>query len=95
MSAPEPVEKVGVLTIRAWVEPGGWRARIIRSHDIQGGHSTTSVLNSVDDICDAGPVHSPVPAGLEWPSCVLSDHSLIADNVNSFPFALTRGMARA
>ncbi len=55
MSPRRPAEQVGVLTIRTWVEPGlpGWRARVIKSHDVQAGASTTTVFNSVDAVCDA------------------------------------------
>jgi hypothetical protein len=55
VSASHPAEQVGVLTIRAWVEPGGagWRARIIRSQDVHGGGSTMDVFHSVDDVCES------------------------------------------
>ena len=45
--------QVGVLLIRAWIEPGvaGWRARILSTRDIDAGMSSTSIVNSVDDVC--------------------------------------------
>ena len=52
---PHDLDRVGVLTVRVWIEPGvaQWRARITRSNDVEIGTTTSSVADSVDGVCQA------------------------------------------
>jgi hypothetical protein len=50
--SPTDDDRVGVLTIRVWIEPGmaHWRARITRSSDVVHGTDISSVVDSVDAV---------------------------------------------
>jgi len=54
LSRPGVVDDhTGLLVVRVWREPDGpgWRARSIRTLDVQSGDEETSTTSDVDEVC--------------------------------------------